>query len=289
MVSNFSVFGSCTCRDIFNSTINKDYKKYFKIGGNGIRLSFISIMQPPVNYDEKDIIIHPQRGQNVYFTDWIKKDFDKVFLEELKENKFEYLMMDTYYDVNFGIVDIGNNHFVTNNVRLDETKFYNDLEYKRVLKITENPNEYFTIWKEHCDLFFNFLKDNCPNLRVILNPTRHMYKVLNEDGSLSSIDSCLDECKLYNPYRDMLDEYIIKNFDVDVLTFDDNTLLDKDSIWGFSSLHYYPKYFSDVTDQLNSIIKREKMVSDLKISELNKKIRLNKREVLLNKISSRNL
>ena len=36
--------------------------------------------------------------------------------EDLKRENFEYLLMDTYYDTNFGIVDIGNNRYVTNNI-----------------------------------------------------------------------------------------------------------------------------------------------------------------------------
>lgn len=84
MVSRFTVFGSCTCRDVFYSEINKNYKDFFEIGPTGIRLSFISIMQEPVEFEEKDIDIFPKTGKNINFTAWIKKDFEKTFLEDLK-------------------------------------------------------------------------------------------------------------------------------------------------------------------------------------------------------------
>lgn len=284
MVTNFTVFGSCACRDIFNSTINKNYKDFFKIGGNGIRLSFISIMQPPVEYDDNDLRIFPEIGKNPYLSRWIKNDFDKIFLDELKENKFEYMLMDTYYDVNFGVVDIGNNHYVTNNIRIDQTNFYKNLENKRVLKITDNKKEYFKLWKEHCDLFFNFMNENCPNIKIILNPSRHISRVLSENGLISINNKYEDECNLYNSYRDLLDEYIVKNFDIDVLIFDDNTLINSNHLWGSSSLHYYTEYYHDMTNQLNKIIKRNNLLNTGELLLLNKDIRQEKRHNLLTKL-----
>ena len=237
MVSRFSVFGSCTCRDVFYSEINKNYKDFFEIGPTGIRLSFISIMQEPVEFEEEDIEIFPKTGKNINFTIWIKKDFEKSFLEDLKRENFEYLLMDTYYDTNFGIVDIGNNRYVTNNIRLNETAFYEKLEYKRVLTIYDNTEEYFEIWKRHCDMFFEFLKENCPDTKIILNPSRHVYRKLAEDGSVIESDRFKRECDKFNQYRDLLDEYIIKNFDVDVLYFDEDTVASENHFWGCSSLH----------------------------------------------------
>lgn len=284
MVSKFTVFGSCTCRDVFYSEINKNYKDFFEIGPTGIRLSFISIMQEPVQYEEKDIEIFPKTPKNINFTDWIKKDFEKTFLEDLKNENFEYLLMDTYYDTNFGIVDIGNNRYVTNNIRLDETAFYENLEYKKVLTIYDNTEEYFEIWKRHCDMFFEFLNENCPNTRIILNPSRHVYRKLSADGHIIESDLFKRECEKFNKFRDLFDEYIIKNFDVDVLYFDEDTLARENHFWGCSSLHYTPLYFVGINNQLNSIIKRDK--SDDKIA--NEKLRKEKREKLLAIIEKRN-
>ena len=146
MVSEFTVFGSCTCRDIFNSTLNENYKDFYHIGKTGIRISFISIMQEPIEFDEESVIIQPQKGKNISFTIWIKDDFKKWFLDALKEENFEYILIDTYYDTNFGVVDIGEGRFVTNNVRLNETPFYKDLEYKRVLTIMDDTEEYFELF-----------------------------------------------------------------------------------------------------------------------------------------------
>lgn len=289
MVSEFTVFGSCTCRDIFNSTLNKNYKDFYHLGKTGIRISFISIMQEPIEYDEESIIIQPQEGKNIYFTRWIKDDFDKCFLNDLKEENFEYILIDTYYDTNYGIVDIGDGRYVTNNVRLDETPFYENLEYKRALNIIDNTREYFQLWKKNCNLFFKFLEENCPNLTVILNPSRHVYKILKSDGSIVEDPIFKQDCLKYNPYRDMLDEYILKNFDVEVLEFDEDTLSVEDHLWGCSSLHYGPLYFVDINEQLNEIIQRNDSIENEVDELLNKEIRGKKRQELLRIIHNRNI
>ena len=156
MVSEFTVFGSCTCRDIFNSTQNKNYKEFFHIGKTGIRLSFISIMQEPVKYSPNQLDIYPKEGINIHFSEWIKKDLDKVFLDDLKAEQFEYMLIDTYYDTNFGIVDIGGGNYITKNIRLDQTDFFRNLEYKRILTIQDNTDEYYGLWKKIVICFLIF-------------------------------------------------------------------------------------------------------------------------------------
>ncbi|MBR5503027.1 MAG: hypothetical protein IKV87_01070 [Methanobrevibacter sp.] len=287
MVSEFTVFGSCTCRDIFNSTLNIHYKDFFHIGKTGIRMSFISIMQEPVEYSDESVIIYPQKGKNINFTIWIKDDFDKWFLDVLKEENFEYLLIDTYYDTNFGVVEIGDGRFVTNNIRLDETEFYRNLDYKRVLTIMDDTEEYFNLWKKSCNLFFKFLEENCPNLVVILNPTRHVDKLLTKEGYIVEDESFKEECNKYNHYRDLFDEYIIKNFDVEVLKFDETTVSVENHLWGCSSLHYGPSYFVDINNQLNEIIKRNESIISEEDKLINKEVRIKNRDELLDIINKR--
>lgn len=286
MVSEVTVFGSCTCRDIFNSTLNRDYKKYFHIGPTGIRLSFISIMQDPVIYSKDSLKLTPDNKENRNFSLWIKLDLDKTFLDVLKKEKFEYMLMDTYYDVDFGIVDIGGN-YITNNVKLNQTEFFENLEHKRFMKINYSTEEYFELWKKNCDLFFEFIEANCPNLKIILNPSRHVNKLLKEDGSIVYSKKFDEYCVRYNPYRDLLDEYIAENFDVDVLYFDESFSAPENHLWGPSSLHYEESYFDSMTTQLNDSIKRNSILSDSSLNSLNMMFRQQNRDILLFKINNR--
>ena len=166
MVTSFGVFGSCVSRDIFNSKINHNYKKFFKITGDGVRLSVISVMQPPVNYDEELLKIYPQSINNHHIKR-IKFDLDKTFRKILLDKSFEYLLIDTYYDVNHGIVDIGNGVYITNNIGLNKTKFFENLPYKEVIKIHNHLPGYYRLWKDNFDLFYDFIVKSSPNTKLI--------------------------------------------------------------------------------------------------------------------------
>lgn len=257
MVTSFGVFGSCASRDIFYSKINHNYKKFFKITGDGVRLSFISIMQPPVSYDVETLSIKNQNSMNNHHLKRIKLDLDKSFRKTLIDKSFEFLLIDTYYDVNHGIVDIGNGVYITNNIGLNKTKFFQNLPNKRVIKIHNHLQEYFKLWKDNFDEFYDFIVKNSSNTKIILNPNRHVYRTIDKDLNYQMSEKFKIECK-NNKYRDLLDEYILKNFDVDVLNFDEQTLADKNHVWGEYSVHYYKKYYLDKTNQLNTIIQNEK-------------------------------
>ena len=51
MTSEFSTFGSCASRNIFNSDLNKDYKDYFHINHSIERVNTISLMSDPVDFN----------------------------------------------------------------------------------------------------------------------------------------------------------------------------------------------------------------------------------------------
>lgn len=278
MVTKFTVFGSCSSRDIFFSGINKNYKDFFEIGEDGTRLSLISIMQPPINYDENSLKIFPETKDNINFSNWIKKDLDKTFLKVLKENNFEYMVFDTYYDATFGIVDIGDGQFITNNIGLDKTDFFKNLEYKRLFRIEYDIDNYYKLWKENCKLFFNYMHENCPQLKVILNCSRPVYKFSsNEQSENLELKQMLHTSHIY--FRDLFDRYILENFDVDVLIFDEKTLANKNHIWGIHPTHYETKYYQEKTNQLNKIIYRNKTLNyndelNIKIRQLRRKLSL---------------
>jgi len=153
----------------------------------------------------------------------------------------------------------GQKNYITNNSGLTETSFYNKLVDKRFLTVHLYTNEYFNLWKKNCNLFFEFIDKNCPNLQIILNPVRDVYNVITKDGNIIESDSFKQNAISNNKFRIMFDKYICSNFDVDVLYFNPNTLADESHLWGLYSFHYYPTYFKDVTNQLNDIINRNQI------------------------------
>ena len=155
--------------------------------------------------------------------------------------------------------------------------FNNILVYKPKFSLRSDYKRYCELWKEACDKFFKFMEENCNNIKIILNCNRSVSKYYDGDKLVES-----DNLKSYlslNKYRDILDSYILENYDVEVLEFDDNTLAFKNHIFGLGSTHYESKYYTDKTNQLNEIINRNSSEDEL----YNDQIKLVNRNRLIKK------
>lgn len=256
MKTKVGVLGSCISRDAFNSNFVPNYKDYFKIEISAQRVSMISLMQKPINIDENLIKITPNTPENNARTDFIKYDLKKSLLNELIEKNIEYLIIDNYLEIRMGILYFEDNIITNNNWDLPRTEFYKNLEEKFILNIIDYPEEYFNIWSKYCDLFFNFINKNCPNLKVILNKGRAVDKVIKEDGSIYINPDFTKMANEINFFLDKLDSYIQNNFDVYVINFDfNNTFADENHIWGFGPVHYSKNYPINLINCVKDITK----------------------------------
>jgi len=61
---NIGILGSCVSRMVFNSTINKTYKNFFKVELDVQRSLFASLIQNPVKFTEEDITVYPENKDN---------------------------------------------------------------------------------------------------------------------------------------------------------------------------------------------------------------------------------
>ena len=272
MVVEISTLGSCASRNIFNSQLNENYKSYFHINHSIEVVTLISLMSNPIEYDDKLI-----NSDNEYSNQNVLEDLDKSFLNFLKKGKIDYLIIDTYFDVLADVIIFGKNQFITNSHHLESTDFNNLVVDKPKFSLRSDYERYFELWKEACDKFFKFMKDNCNNIKIILNCNRSVSKYYDGDKLVES-----DNLKSYlslNKYRDILDSYILENYDVEVLEFDDNTLAFKNHIFGLGSTHYESKYYTDKTNQLNEIINRNSSEDEL----YNDQIKLVNRNRLIKK------
>lgn len=249
MISNIAVFGSCVSRDIFYSEINPYYKKFFNVVLDSQRQSLISLMQEPFYFNFEDIIISPKNKINISRTRFIKEDLNKNFLNNLSED-IDILIFDNYFESRFGVLQIGNNYITNNDWDLPDTKFYNDITNKKSINMNNNEKLYFALWKIYCDIFFDYLRENFPNLIVILNSTRLCYSY-KKDGSILQNNQFKPIALTSNFHLKLFDDYIKNKKNVFVLNFDKNTLLDENHIWGPGPVHFYKKFYED---RLNQII-----------------------------------
>ncbi|WP_346661700.1 DUF6270 domain-containing protein [uncultured Methanobrevibacter sp.] len=253
MIKEFSTFGSCASRGIFNSKINKDYKKYFHVNYSVEASSLISLMSKPIKDKENFIDTN-----NDYYNACVYEDITKNFLEFLKEDNLNYLILDTYFDVICPIIKLKRNQYVTKTSSLMKTTYYKELHDFPEFSILNNFEEYYKLYIYYCNKFFKFINYHCKHLKVILNGSRSVYKYLNNGKILSN--SNFKKLSYINNFRDTLDSYILNNFDVEFLPFDDTTLYDANYLFGAHHTHYESKYFEEKTQQLNDIIRRNECI-----------------------------
>ena len=263
MVSTVSVLGSCVTRDLFYSKVISDYKSYFKLITYQGRSSLISLMSKPVNFNENDFSIG-----NAIAEDFIKSDFRKDGVVGLVENPPDYLIIDILFDVIYGILYLPDGNIISNNTwDLYKTPFYKNLiegendEFK-ILTISHNTNEYFDAYKNAINSLFNFLKSNCINTKVILNSIRHAHSYIRNDGTIITTEFFKNYGRANNKYFEKLEDYIIDNFDVDILYFGRNYYADESNIWGLAPHHYEKKLYLDKFNQLKNIVKYDKILKE---------------------------
>lgn len=255
-ITEFSIFGSCTSRTLFNSNVNKDYKKYFSINKSVESSTLISLMSKPVKYDPNTI-----NSDSKYDNICINDDLSKNFLELVKKDYVDYIIIDTLFDVASSVLFYDKDCFITLNGRLMKTDFYNEIKYKRHINIFDNFEEYYQMWTDACNKFFNFVESNCDHTKIILNCSRSAYEYLDKNGNILKNAHFEQVSNKFNPFQNLLDKYILKNFDVEVMEFRPNTLLDENHNFGLHPNHYEQAYYHEKNQQLLQIINRNANLS----------------------------
>ena len=250
-MKDFSILGSCSSRNIFNSQLNENYKSYFRINHSIEFVNMISLMSDLIDYDSNLV-----NCESDYELRCIRADLDKEFLNFLRDDdKVEYLMIDTFCDVHFNIILLGENRYITESVYLRRTDYYKTIENKEKINIRDNFDRYFELFKKAYDDFFKFMKKNCPDKKIILNCSRLVYKYVDDNGEIVE-EPYFKTKSSDNQLRNILDKYILENYDVDLLTFDENTMADKNHLFGLHPTHYETAYYTDKNYQLLEIINR---------------------------------
>lgn len=255
MVVEISTLGSCSSRNIFYSNINPGYKNFFHINESIESVTLISLMSDSVEFDEVML-----DSGNQYDNYCVNVDFSKNFLNFLKKNEIDYLILDTHFDVVYDVIILDDNKFITDSERLINTSLYDLFKDKKKINIRDDYDEYLLLFKRAVDSFFEFISDYCPKTKLVLNCSRGVFKYKNDDGVIVS-NPKLKRMAMLNQYRDILDQYILKKYDVEVLCFDNNTLADKNHVFGIHAVHYEPSYYKKKTQQLNDIIGRNNFLS----------------------------
>ncbi|UXU77267.1 XcbB/CpsF family capsular polysaccharide biosynthesis protein [Mammaliicoccus sciuri] len=250
MTIKVATIGSCITRDNFNSKFNPYYKLFFDVIAHQNQTAIPSLMSEKLELKVTESFINKTN----YVQNLLLSEFDKSFLETLKKERPQYLLMDLDPDVKFGLLKIKDNNYITNNPNF---KGIDNLDNTDVLNINDDFDQYFEIWSSAIRKFFEFINNEVPGCKVVLVKGRFT-DTFTDDTTLTELrikqNIPLQNFESMNKIWDKLDDYIVDNFDVEVLDMTNtNFKLDKNHVWGPYYLHYENKFYNKFLNKLVDI------------------------------------
>lgn len=247
-----AVLGSCVSRDPFNSKFIPDYSKYAKCVFHQNQMSMVSLVSPPITFDESDIF-----GLSPFDANHFKTELSKIFFDKMFECQPDYLILDFYGDLYYGIQKVGEDSWITNKKWLfSKTRQYHNLDLRETMSLfSKNDKEvYLELWRNGIKCLFDFLKRELPSCKVIVNKARFVDIYL--DATTGRFCKVGDKHRyinvdVYNKWWDALDNYVIKNYNTYTLNYESKTYYSvEDHPWGMFYVHYNNEFYQDFTRQL---------------------------------------
>lgn len=181
-----AVLGSCITRDNFNSRFNADYKRWFRVGPTTNQSSMIALMSPPV-----DEPWEPVREMKPYGLWNVHSDLSREIHGLLAQDQPDYLVLDFFGDIHFGVLETADGRYLTNNRwRLHKTDLYQRLKDDagtRVLRWEDDEDGYFELWVDAMDRFAELVARECPATRVVVHCGFNAREVMEEGRQLPSV------------------------------------------------------------------------------------------------------
>jgi hypothetical protein len=167
-VRTVAICGSCITRDNFNSRFNPEHRRWYSVVAQANQSSMIALMSPPVEPDVTD-----RDGLSDYDTWNVRSDLSRSFLAELVEARPDYLVLDFFGDLHFGLLELPDGRYATDNRwKLHQTAQYRawvETGGTSRLKVLEDTERYVELWTEAMDRFAAYVAENCPTTTVIVH------------------------------------------------------------------------------------------------------------------------
>lgn len=218
-------------------------------------MSMISLMAEPVPYK-------PGRLQGE-ITDFNKHilmtELTKGIWDSMKVLQPDYLILDFYADVYFGIIRVGDSYITNKTWLFKKTPFYSTLNLRETMNLDHHYDDYMRLWKESVDAFIKKMQEEYPSIKIIVNKIHFTdtyfskefgeYKRITETGIFKYIDVNEINRRLDTFYR-----YFEDHYDVLFIDYDKDYHSDENHIWDLFYVHYTRDFYEDFTTKLLRIL-----------------------------------
>jgi len=259
-----AVFGSCTTRDSFNSRFNPDYKSRYHVPYAASQTSVITMMSPPVEEE-----FTPTREMSDYDLWNIRSDLSRELLPRLAAEPPDYLILDFFADIHFGVLRLTDGRFLTNNRwKTHHTDLYQRLVetdgFERI-RIFDDPDRYVELWAEALDRFAAYVAEHCPDTRVVVHCGFNTDELV-PPGSARPVPlrsykkGVRIDVPLANALWRRLDDHATSTYGWDAIDLrDEGYLTCADHPWGPFYVHYTMDYYHRFLAELDLIDLRDRL------------------------------
>jgi hypothetical protein len=254
-----AVLGSCPTRDNFNSRFNPDYKRFFSCDLASNQTSVIALMSPPYEIDD----FGPPPEMSDYDRWNVHSDLSREFLGLVAEHRPDYLVVDAFADVHFGVLRLPDGRYLTDNRwKLHRTRLHSELTERGGLTRLDpfdHHDDYLALYLDAFTRFADHLAATSPRTRVVvhrgwntgevLTPRRPRPMKLARYRSIRPLD-----VERANAVWAELDDLCIAQFgweEIDIRAERCPTYADHP--WGPFWVHYTPDYYHRFLAELHKI------------------------------------
>ena len=254
-----AVLGSCITRDNFNSRFNPDYRDFYTCPIHQNQSSIISLMSEPL-----DVAWAPTANMSDYDRWNVETEFTKSFLTEAPAARPDYLVLDFFGDVHFGVVRVGEDGaYVTNNSwKVQQTDWYAEASAAgrlHPLRGQDDPDAYLELWRASFERFLAWFRAELPETTLVVHRGHYTASLrrapgerpvpLRSDRTIKALN-----VKRANRLWRRLDDAAIEMSGARVID-----LLDRryptypEHPWGAFYVHYEPLYYHRFLAELHKI------------------------------------
>ncbi|MBY6802848.1 hypothetical protein FDC58_18175 [Clostridium botulinum] len=233
----YFILGSCITRDVFRvSQKDSEVVDYYA------RTKLKSLISNPI--DINDINLKSNFQKRI-----VKRDLEKTFFNDIKNEKFDYLIIDLI-DERFNIVKVQDS-FVTKS-----NEFVNAGLYNMATPISYALDE----WESDCKEFSKRLIDVISPNKIFIHEVYWANQYI-EDGKIKKYDNQknieLNNSTLKEYYK-TLKKYLP---DVKIISCSD-VIGDAHHLWGLSPVHYTDEYYKKIYNDIEASIPKIKRFYD---------------------------
>jgi len=173
-----AVVGACVTRDCFNRSFVPFYRDNFECVATVWQSSFRSLTAPKTHVPDQELVGRLNEKQLAY----LKEDIEKEHVRKLIALKPDYIVLDAYADVHYGVCEINGVSVTCNPNSLMKTEFYKKNKEKlAAVSLLKHPDQLSKV-KDAFLEFVEMIERVLPSTHIVLHLFEFTDAFLNSKG-----------------------------------------------------------------------------------------------------------